>query len=81
MVFDLVEAAGIEPASEGQATGTSTGLAPVLFPQRRLPGAGSVAAGSVVFPAAAEEQPHATVGRFVDAPTSSPGRGGKGRAA
>jgi len=27
----MVEAAGIEPASEGQATGTSTGLAPVLY--------------------------------------------------
>ena len=77
----MVEAAGIEPASEGQATGTSTGLAPVFFSQRRLPGAGSAAAGSVVFPPAAVERPLAAVGRFVDAPASSPGQGGKGRAA
>ena len=81
MVFDLVEAAGIEPASEGQATGTSTGLAPVFFSQQQLPGAGSAAACSVVFPPAAVEQPLATVGRFVDAPVSSPGQEGEGRAA
>ena len=31
IVDDMVEAAGIEPASEGQATGTSTGLAPVFY--------------------------------------------------
>ncbi len=77
----MVEAAGIEPASEGQATGTSTGLAPVFFSQRRLPGAGSAAACSVVFPPAAVEQPLAAVGRFVDAPGSSPGQEGEGRAA
>ena len=77
----MVEAAGIEPASGSQATGTSTGIAPVLFSRRRLPGAGSAAACSVVFPPAAVEQPLATVGRFVDAPASSPGREGEGRAA
>jgi len=76
-----VEAAGIEPASEGQITGISTGLAPVLFSQRRFPRAGLAAAISVVFPPAAMEQPLAAVGRFIDAPAPAPGQGGKGRAA
>ncbi len=31
LAFDLVEAAGIEPASEGLAIEASTSLAPVLF--------------------------------------------------
>ena len=77
----MVEAAGIEPASEGRATETSTGLAPVFFSRCRLPGAGSTIAGSVVIPPAAVEQPFAAVGRFVDAPVSSPGQGREGRAA
>ena len=77
----MVEAAGIEPASEGQATETSTGLAPVFVSQRRLPGAGSLAAGSVVIPPAAVEQPLAAVDRFVDAPAPAPGQEGKGRTA
>jgi len=77
----LVEAAGIEPASEGRATGTSTGLAPVFISQRRLPGAGSAAAVSVAFPAAAVERPPAAVGRLVVAPAFSPGQGERGRAA
>lgn len=48
--FHLVEARGIEPLSEGRPAGTSTGVASGLFSRRRLPGAGSRCASTVIVP-------------------------------
>jgi len=38
--LNLVEAAGVEPASEGPATRASTSLVPVFVSHQRLPGTG-----------------------------------------
>ena len=76
----MVEAAGIEPASESVNTGTSTSVAPVLFSRARSPPEqGSVAQSPIWVSRNRGGAAGVPVARFYDTPYPFP-RAGKGGA-